>query len=152
MQKKFYESYIIIDGNLEDPSVEEEIKKLESYLSKNEIEIIAVNRIGRRRLAYPIKKRTNGYYVCYEINASPTLISKLERTYKLDENILRYLTIFVSGKTKKEKEEHFRNKALAQSRMEELSQKQEPVVQAETKENVNDESRAVNPKESQESN
>ncbi len=128
MQKKFYESYIIIDGNLDDSAVEDEIKKFETFLSKNDIDIAAVNRIGRRRLAYPIRKRANGYYVCFEINCSPELVPKLERVYKLDETILRYLTIFVSGKTRKEKDEHFRNKAIAQSKLDEMREKQNSSV------------------------
>jgi len=128
LQKKFYESYIIIDGNLDDSAVEDEIKKFETFLSKNDIDIAAVNRIGRRRLAYPIRKRANGYYVCFEINCSPELVPKLERVYKLDETILRYLTIFVSGKTRKEKDEHFRNKAIAQSKLDEMREKQNSSV------------------------
>lgn len=125
MSKKFYESYIIIDGNLEETAIEEEIKKFESLLLKNEIEIVAIDKIGRKRLAYPIKKSVNGYYVCFEILASPTVISKIERSYVLDENILRYLTIYVSSRTKKEKEEHFKNKAILQTKYDEEKLKQE---------------------------
>lgn len=124
MSKKLYESYIIIDGNLEDSVIEEDIKKYESLLTKNEVEIKLINRIGRKRLAYPIKKKQNGFYVCFEILASPEIITKLERTYTLDENILRYLTIFVSTRTLKEKEEHFKNKAILQSKYDEAKEKE----------------------------
>ena len=119
MSKKLYESYIIIDGNLEENAIEEEIKKNEALLAKNEIEIINIDKIGRKRLAYPIKKRQNGYYVCFEILAPANVITKLERSYILDENILRYLTIYISSITKREKEEHFKNKAILQSKYEE---------------------------------
>lgn len=119
MSKKLYESYIIIDGNLEETAIEEEIKKNEALLIKNEIEIINIDKIGRKRLAYPIKKKQNGYYVCFEILAPTNVITKLERSYILDENILRYLTIYISSITKREKEEHFKNKAILQSKYEE---------------------------------
>ena len=119
MSKKLYESYIIIDGNLEENAIEEEIKKNEALLVKNDIEIINIDKIGRKRLAYPIKKRQNGYYVCFEILAPANVITKLERSYILDENILRYLTIYISSITKREKEEHFKNKAILQSKYEE---------------------------------
>ena len=119
MSKKLYESYIIIDGNLEENAIEEEIKKNEALLAKNEIEIINIDKIGRKRLAYPIKKRQNGYYVCFEILAPANVITKLERSYILDESILRYLTIYISSITKREKEEHFKNKAILQSKYEE---------------------------------
>lgn len=134
MTKKQYESYIIIDGNLDDNAIEEEIKKYENLLTKNEVEIKEVVRIGRRRLAYPILKRLNGFYVCFDILASTNLVTKLERTYKLDDSILRYLTIHVSARTKKEKEEHFKNKALMQSKFEEAKEKQE---NSSPKENTN---------------
>ena len=119
MSKKLYESYIIIDGNLEENAIEEEIKKNEALLVKNDIEIINIDKIGRKRLAYPIKKRQNGYYVCFEILAPANVITKLERSYILDENILRYLTIYISSITKREKKEHFKNKAILQSKYEE---------------------------------
>ncbi len=125
MLKKLYESYIIIDGNLEDSAIEEEIKKLENLLLKNEIEIVNIDRIGRKRLAYPIRKRLNGFYVCFEMLAFTNLITKIERSYILDDNILRYLTIFTSSKTKKEKEEHFKHKALLQSKYDEAKEKLE---------------------------
>nr|MBP9191516.1 30S ribosomal protein S6 [Ignavibacteria bacterium] len=64
MSKKHYESYIIIDGNLEEAAIEEEITKNENLLKKHEVEIMNIDRIGRKKLAYQIKKRSNGYYVC----------------------------------------------------------------------------------------
>ncbi|MDQ3019766.1 MAG: 30S ribosomal protein S6 [Bacteroidota bacterium] len=124
MSKKFYESYIIIDGNLEDAAIEEEIKKYETLLLKNDVEIVNIDRIGRKRLAYAIKKKLNGYYICFEILAPTGFITKVERSYILDENILRYLTIFVSPKTRLEKDEHFKHKALMQSKYEEAKEKQ----------------------------
>jgi small subunit ribosomal protein S6 len=124
LSKKFYESYIIIDGNLDDAAIEEEIKKYESLLLKNDVEIVNIDRMGRKRLAYALKKRLNGYYVGFEILAPTGFISKIERAYILDENILRYLTIFVSARTKREKEEHFKNKAIMQSKYEEAKEKQ----------------------------
>lgn len=78
-----------------------------------------MTRSEEKRLAYPIKKKQNGYYVCFEILAPANVITKLERSYILDENILRYLTIYISSITKKEKEEHFKNKAILQSKYEE---------------------------------
>jgi small subunit ribosomal protein S6 len=119
LSKRYYESYLIIDGNLEDAAIEEEIKKYETLLGKNEVEIVNIDRMGRKRLAYPIKKRQNGFYVCFEILSSPQLISKLERAYILDENVLRYLTIFMSSRALKEKDEHLKNRAIIQSKFEE---------------------------------
>ncbi|HRI85004.1 MAG TPA: 30S ribosomal protein S6 [Ignavibacteria bacterium] len=124
MSKKFYESYVIFDGNLDDSAIEDLIKKYESLFSKNEIDVVNIVRIGRKRLAYEIKRKVNGFYVCFEINSPPGLITKLERAYILDENILRYLTIFVSAKTLAEKDEHFKHKAIMQAKFEDTKAKE----------------------------
>jgi len=125
LTKRHYESYIIVDGNLEDSVVEEIVTKYESFFKKNEVEIKNTDRIGRKRLAYQIKNKQNGFYVCYEIISQPDLISKLERAYKLDEDILRYLTIFMSKRTLKEKEEHMKKKALMKAKFEEEKKEEE---------------------------
>ena len=112
MVNKNYETYIIVDGNLEDNIIEDIIIKYESLLKKNGVEIKNIEKIGRKRLAYPINKKQNGFYICFEIISNPDYISKLERVYKLDENVLRYLTVYMSKKTIKEKEEYLKKKAL----------------------------------------
>lgn len=112
MIKKHYETYIIVDGNYEDNVIEEIIKKYEAFFKKNDVEIKNIDRIGRRRMAYQIKKKQNGFYVCFEIIASATVIAKLERTYKLDENIIRYLTIIMDKKTLKEKDDYLKKKTM----------------------------------------
>lgn len=119
MIKRHYESFIIVDGNLEDNAVEEIVTRYESFFKKNDVVIKNTDRVGRKRLAYPIKKKQNGFYICYEIISQPDIISKLERTYKLDEDILRYLTIFMSKRTLKEKEEHIKKKAIMKAKFEE---------------------------------
>jgi small subunit ribosomal protein S6 len=113
LTKKHYESFIILDGNYEDNVIEETISKYEVFLKKNEAEIKNIDRIGRRRMAYAIKNKQNGYYVCFEFIAPPQLIAKLERTYRLDENIIRYLSMSMSLKTLKEKEDFLKKKALS---------------------------------------
>ncbi|HEY5533794.1 MAG TPA: 30S ribosomal protein S6 [Ignavibacteria bacterium] len=117
--KKNYESYIIFDGNLEDSNIEEFISKYENLLKKNEVDIKNIDRIGRRRLAYAIKKKLNGYYVCFEISSSPDFIAKLERAFKLDENVLRYLNIHIDKKTTLEKDDYLKKKAMIAEKLEE---------------------------------
>lgn len=155
MTKRHYESYIIVDGNLEDSVVEEIITKYESFLKKNDVEIKNIDRIGRKRLAYPIKKKQNGFYICYEIISHPDLISRLERTYKLDEDVLRYLTIFMSKRTLKEKEEHLKKKALMKVKFEEEkkeAERKEAEKKAEGKQAVEKESSDEKVKEKEDKN
>jgi small subunit ribosomal protein S6 len=95
---KAYESTVIINASLDDPQVEAIINRISDMITKNGGSISALNKWGRKRLAYPINKKTNGYYVNYEFTAPPSLIVTLERSYQLDEMILRYLTIVLDAK------------------------------------------------------
>ncbi len=139
--KRNYEIYIIVDGNFEDPTVEEIISKYEKFLIKNGTEIINIERMGRKRLAYPIRKKVNGYYICFEVLAPADVVGKLEKTFRIDENILRHLSVYMSKKDLKEKNEYFVKKAAtlaafeAQKAAEEkASQEKEEELIAETPE------------------
>jgi len=110
--KKDYESYIILDGNFEDAQIEEIIKKYEALFKKLNAEVNEIERIGRRRMAYPINKKQNGFYVCFNIVAPAEVIAKVERAYRLDENIMRYLTIYMSKKELEAKSKHLKRKVM----------------------------------------
>ncbi len=118
MSKKHYETYIIVDGNFEDAAIEEIISKYDALLKKNEAEIKLTDKIGRKKLAYAIKNKQNGYYICFEFIAEPTVIALLERAYKLDDNIMRYLTVTLDKKTLLEKADYLKKRAIHQAAME----------------------------------
>jgi small subunit ribosomal protein S6 len=102
---RVYESVIILNATLEDLQIDAEVEKIKDFIQKNTGEIRAVEKWGRRRLAYAIKKKNNGFYVLYEFKAPGDLIAKLERQYHLNENIIRFLTIELDKKALKAKEE-----------------------------------------------
>ncbi|MEW6701502.1 MAG: 30S ribosomal protein S6 [Bacteroidota bacterium] len=93
MLKRTYESVVIINSALEDDQIEATIKRIEETISTHGGEILDLDKWGRKRLAYPIKKSKSGYYAVFRFNATTDLIATLERNYRLDENIVRYLTI-----------------------------------------------------------
>jgi len=93
MKKKMYESTILINAALEDDQIQSIISHIKELISSNDGEITDVEDWGRRRLAYMIKRSKIGYYIIFQFNAYPQIISPLEKFYKLDENILRYLNI-----------------------------------------------------------
>jgi len=97
--KRVYETTFIVNSYLEDAQIESIIKKVEETLTKNEIQINVFDKIGRKRLAYPIKKKNNGYYCYIVFESTPDFLTKLERVYQLEEGILRYLTIVLDKKT-----------------------------------------------------
>ena len=93
MTKKMYESAILINAALEDNQIQSIISHVKELISSNDGEMTDVEDWGRKRLAYMIKKSKIGYYIIFQFNAYPHIISTLEKFYKLDENILRYLNI-----------------------------------------------------------
>ena len=93
MRKRTYESVIIINAALEDEQVEATISRMQETITTHGGELIELDKWGRKRLAYPIKKAKSGYYVVFRFSATTDLVATLERNYRLDENIIRYLTI-----------------------------------------------------------
>lgn len=91
--RKSYETTYIVNASLEDSQIEAAVAHVAEVIERNGGAITATNRWGRKRLAYPIEKKNNGFYVNVEFNGPGQLIAQLERAYLLDENILRFLTI-----------------------------------------------------------
>jgi small subunit ribosomal protein S6 len=102
MKKKIhrhYETTFIVDSILEDEKAEVIINRYVNLLSKNNAEVLKTEKWGRKKLSYPIKKRTTGSYISIEFTAEPSVISKLERAYHLDDDVLRFLTVYFDKKT-----------------------------------------------------
>lgn len=97
MKFRTYESVIIINAALEDDQIDSTIARLQESITSHSGEIIEIEKWGRKRLAYPIQKAKSGYYVIFRFNAPTELISTVERNYRLDENIIRYLTIVLDN-------------------------------------------------------
>jgi len=93
MRTSTYESVAIINATLEDEQIEVTISRILETIKSHGGELIEVDRWGRKRLAYPIQKSKSGYYLVLRFNAPTELIAVLERNYRLDETIIRYLTV-----------------------------------------------------------
>ena len=96
--KRTYETTFIVNASLDDAQVESVIARVQDTMIKNGGAVTALNKWGRKRLAYSINKKTNGFYVNMEFEAPNTLLALLERSFQLDEMILRYLTISLDAK------------------------------------------------------
>lgn len=88
-----YESVIIVNASLEDEQIETTYQRVHEFITSNGGEFQDVEKWGRKRLAYPIQKSKSGYYIVMRFAAPTEMISKLERTYRLDETIVRFLTV-----------------------------------------------------------
>ncbi len=91
--KQPYETTFIVNASLEDTQVDAVANHIQEVITRNGGDISAVNRWGRKRLAYTIKKKNNGFYVNIEFSALGPVIGQLERNFLLEENVLRFLTI-----------------------------------------------------------
>ena len=89
-----YEMIYIIDTGLEEAARKELIEKVSGLITANGGEIEKVDETwGKRRLAYAIDYKTEGWYVLVNFQASPELPRELERNLQINENILRYLVV-----------------------------------------------------------
>ncbi len=91
--KHTYETTFIVNAALEDVNIEPIVNSTIEFIQNNGGSITTLDKWGRRRLAYPIQKKHNGYYVYAMYDAPPTLIPQLERYFQLEENVLRHLTL-----------------------------------------------------------
>jgi small subunit ribosomal protein S6 len=94
--KHTYETTFIVNAALEDATIEPIINSTIEFIQNNGGSITTLDKWGRRRLAYPIQKKHNGYYVYAMYDAPATLVPQLERYFQLEENVLRHLTLKMS--------------------------------------------------------
>ncbi len=99
--RRVYETTFIVNASLDDHQIDSVIEKVREVITKNGGEIRELFKWGRKRFAYTIKKKNNGFYVVFEFMAAGDLIAKLERHYFLDENIMRYITLVLDKRALK---------------------------------------------------
>ncbi len=102
---RVYETIFILDPTLDDHTIQKEIKKVEDMITNLKGKVIKTEKWGNRRLAYPIRKKLQGYYTLIYFEGEGNLLTELERAYKLNESCLRYLTVVSEQKTEGNKEE-----------------------------------------------
>ena len=89
----FYESMFIVDVTGGEDTLKSTIAKFVGLIENNAERVIEVNEWGKRRLAYPINDKPEGYYVVVTFKANPDFPAEFERLANIDENILRSMVI-----------------------------------------------------------
>jgi len=87
-----YETIFVVDAALEEEAIAGIVDKFKTLISK-EGEIESVDEWGKRRLAYPIDYKTEGYYVLVNFSAKPDFPAELERVYNITDGLLRSIII-----------------------------------------------------------
>lgn len=91
--KSTYETTFIVNAGLEDHSIESVIDNVREFVQNHGGAIATLDKWGRKRLAYPIQKKNNGFYVYMRYDAPTNLQPLLERFFHLEENVIRHLTL-----------------------------------------------------------
>ena len=93
-----YESVVIVNAALEDPQVEQTVASIHENIKTNGGEITDTEDWGRKRLAYAIQNAKSGYYYITRFTGPSSMITEFERLLRLDENVIRYMTIVLDKK------------------------------------------------------
>ena len=88
-----YETVFIMTPVLSEEQMKETVNKFEKLMLDNGCEIVNSENWGMRKLAYPIAKKTSGFYQLFEFKAEGSFIKNLEIQYKRDEKIIRFMTV-----------------------------------------------------------
>ena len=89
-----YESIVIINPAVEEERVNELTTKFTDMINKDG-KVEKAENLGKKKLAYPVKKNAEGYYVVLYFTANPSIIAELERNYRITDDVIKFMTINV---------------------------------------------------------
>jgi small subunit ribosomal protein S6 len=92
-----YETICIIKPDLGDEAIKAVVRKATDSLKGGGGQINKVDEWGRRRLAYPIQKKNEGYYVLFDYTSAPAVSKELVRILRLNEDVVRHQTVRFEG-------------------------------------------------------
>ena len=88
-----YETVFILTPVLSDDQMKETVAKFKKLLTDNGAEILNEEAWGLKKMAYPIEKKSTGFYILVEFKAEPTVINTLETGFRRDEKVIRFMTV-----------------------------------------------------------
>lgn len=92
-----YELVLIINPELDDTETESLIEGVKNNIESNDGEVLKVDPWGRRRLAFPIKKNNDGYYVLLIFRSEPVFVLQLSNSFRVIESIIRHMVVNFEG-------------------------------------------------------
>ena len=87
-----YESVVIINPSVEEQDIKDLISKFTDMINKNG-KLEKVEEVGKKKLAYEIKKNSEGYYVVLNFEAEPSFIAELERVYRITDEVIKFIVV-----------------------------------------------------------
>ncbi len=134
---RHYENLVIVKPTFTAEEIQASVKAVEEVITSNGGEIAATNAMGMRKLAYPIEKNERGYYYVIYYSVAPAAIAEIERRFRINEDLLRFITIkYDSNREVKAWNELVKkaNKAPEAPKAEEAPATEAPVAEAQTEE------------------
>ncbi|MFO7848053.1 MAG: 30S ribosomal protein S6 [Balneolaceae bacterium] len=101
MKNEFYEMTYILNPVLDDDRFTELVDFVNNLIKENGGEVVDVDEWGSKQLAYPIEKKNSGYYVNLYFEAPKTAIEPIERNLRINDDVMRYLTLKYDAKMKR---------------------------------------------------
>ena len=87
-----YETVVVVDAMIPDESIQSEFDAISKFI-ETQGKLIRMDRWGKRRLAYSVRKKSHGEYAVFYYEESGALPAELEKRFRINENILRWLTV-----------------------------------------------------------
>lgn len=88
-----YETFFIMDPDMPEEMSNAADEKLKGVVAAQGGQVLTYESWGKNKLAYPVNKRTRGLYVLMEYAGGPALVAELERIMRLDERVLKFITV-----------------------------------------------------------
>jgi small subunit ribosomal protein S6 len=103
MYQRKYELFFLVDPDLSDSDLKALETRLREIMAREGGTVLSYNSWGKKKLAYPVKKRTRGHYFLMEFAGGPHITQELERNLRIDERVLKFITVkledrYVPGK------------------------------------------------------
>jgi small subunit ribosomal protein S6 len=98
----FYELMKIVNPDLKEDGIEKVITRFTNNVKKNDGEVIRIEDMGIKTLAYKIEKKSKGHYFLSYLQGPGKMLSEIERTLGIDENVLRFIIIKLDEHVKRE--------------------------------------------------
>ena len=87
-----YETIMIINSNLDEAATKASVEKITALINANG-KVESVEEIGKKKLAYPIKKQAEGYYVLVNFSSNPEFIDELDRVYNITDEVIKHIVV-----------------------------------------------------------
>ncbi len=128
---RVYEVLFIVAPNIEESDIDTLVTQLSDVATNQGAQVAKVDRMGRRRLAYPIGKFNEGHYVVLTIEGSGAEIAEIERRMRVTDAVIRYITIRIDEDLKRAEKFRVRRAARAAANSgSPRGRRREPVIEA----------------------